>query len=175
MSKKLVFASYDYVGNSCVAFWAVFSCLFLFPFQVFFMCDRGQFFSPKPSDARMACKPVAPEAARRAYDDFGCLSLESILKIFGQAINEEQAWAVCFQSLRTAKVCLEESRSACFHVTQLSHVKLHKDGYVHRTTFFGNPSDPGLPFKLCLSFVFLRHRISRCSKEEKSYCFGLWI
>jgi hypothetical protein len=102
----------------------------------------------------MACKPVAREAARPPYDRFECLSLESILNIFGQAINEEQAWAICFQSLRTAQACLGESGSTCFHATRLRHIKLHKDGRIHPTTFFGNPSDPGLPFKLFRSFVF---------------------
>uniref|UniRef100_A0A8C6WRF8 KIND domain-containing protein n=1 Tax=Neogobius melanostomus TaxID=47308 RepID=A0A8C6WRF8_9GOBI len=29
------------------------------------------------------------------------LSLEEILKLYNQPINEEQAWAVCFQSCRT--------------------------------------------------------------------------
>lgn len=30
-----------------------------------------------------------------------CLSLEDILRLYSQPINEEQAWAVCYQSCRT--------------------------------------------------------------------------
>lgn len=30
-----------------------------------------------------------------------CLSLEEILRLYGQPINEEQAWAVCYQCSRT--------------------------------------------------------------------------
>lgn len=31
----------------------------------------------------------------------GCLSLEDILRLYSQPINEEQAWAVCYQCCRT--------------------------------------------------------------------------
>lgn len=38
------------------------------------------------------------EGAAAAAD---CLSLEEILRLYGQPINEEQAWAVCYQCSRT--------------------------------------------------------------------------
>lgn len=42
-----------------------------------------------------------------------CLSLEEILGLYGQPINEEQAWAVCYQCCRTLAKGHRSRRSSC--------------------------------------------------------------
>lgn len=41
-----------------------------------------------------------------------CLSLEEILRLYGQPINEEQAWAVCYQCCRTLAKGHRDRRSS---------------------------------------------------------------
>lgn len=67
-------------------------------------------------------------------DKNGCLKLSSILHAFNAAVSEEQAWAVCFQ---TAKCMVNEwnsDSSSCYCLSDTSHVLMHKDGYIHRST-----------------------------------------
>lgn len=70
-------------------------------------------------------------------DEHGCLSLSSILESFSSAINEEHAWAICFQFAKTGQSIMQdpESRKKCHLVSKTGHMKLHRDGYVHEGTF----------------------------------------
>lgn len=67
--------------------------------------------------------PAEPAAAAGPQD---ALSLEEILRLYGQPINEEQAWAVCYQccgSLRAARRAPRRVRSA-------AQVRVCRDGAV---------------------------------------------
>ncbi|KAM5136302.1 protein spire homolog 1 isoform 2-T2 [Callospermophilus lateralis] len=67
--------------------------------------------------------PAEPAAAAGPPE---ALSLEEILRLYGQPINEEQAWAVCYQccgSLRAARRAPRRVRSA-------AQVRVCKDGAV---------------------------------------------
>lgn len=66
----------------------------------------------------------------------GCVSLKNILKSFNTPINEEYAWALCYQCAKCFQEAFEEDREKCCSVTDLEHVLLHKDGAVHKNTIF---------------------------------------
>uniref|UniRef100_A0A3B4U002 KIND domain-containing protein n=1 Tax=Seriola dumerili TaxID=41447 RepID=A0A3B4U002_SERDU len=60
------------------------------------------------------CAAVAAPAARgeaRVED----LSLEEILRLYSQPINEEQAWAVCYQCCRTSSAANARDGSVRVH------------------------------------------------------------
>lgn len=70
------------------------------------------------------------------------LSLEEILMLYGQPINEEQAWAVCYQCCRflaqghqrrNSKSNSNATASAVGHARRIEgpgDVRIHKDGVV---------------------------------------------
>lgn len=72
-----------------------------------------------------------------------CLSLEDILRLYSQPINEEQAWAVCFQCCRTlaqeqrgrrrSSAAATTGASSAAHPRRISgpgDVRIQKDGSV---------------------------------------------
>ena len=69
-----------------------------------------------------------------ALDRCGCLDLESILTAFGAPISEEQAWALCYTTVQCFFDIKDENKSKVSLSTDLTHVILHKDGYVHEET-----------------------------------------
>ena len=93
----------------------------------------------------MACRAVTDEhnvrldsltrVARCTLDDDQCLSLQDILVSFQAAINEEQAWALCYETVK----CFSQhyqSTSQCYLITDPLHLSIHKDGYVHPKSLF---------------------------------------
>ncbi|XP_064196340.1 protein spire homolog 1-like isoform X2 [Anguilla rostrata] len=81
------------------------------------------------------------------------LSLDEILMLYGQPINEEQAWAVCYQCCRSLAQGhrRRNSKSATASVGDHARriegpgdVKIHKDGMV-RLQFQGRPDKYGSP------------------------------
>lgn len=67
-------------------------------------------------------------------NDDQCLSLNDILCSFQTAINEEQAWALCYQLVK----CFNEhyKPSHCYLITDPSHVLIHKEGFAHKKTLY---------------------------------------
>lgn len=55
------------------------------------------------------------------------VNLQDILSSFNEPVNQEQAWALCYQ---TAKSLASHSENGFYEVTELSEVVLHKDGDV---------------------------------------------
>lgn len=100
-----------------------------------------------PAVARASSAPVAATMAtaaevvtpRCALDARGCLSLRDILVSFNAPINEQHAWALCYQSAKCLQSCFRRpapsgsstSPGRVFCLTELEHVLLHRDGHVH--------------------------------------------
>lgn len=68
----------------------------------------------------------------------GELSLEEVLKSYEQPINEEQAWAVCYQCARGLE---EGSLASRTRIRDPTSLLLHRDGTV--TVVPENQSSPG--------------------------------
>lgn len=60
-------------------------------------------------------------------DANGRLNLKDILLSFNGPVNQEQAWALCYQ---TAKSLSRLSENNFYEITELSQIVLHKDGDV---------------------------------------------
>ncbi|XP_078689425.1 protein spire homolog 1-like isoform X47 [Branchiostoma floridae x Branchiostoma belcheri] len=75
----------------------------------------------------MATSPVAGEVGRTEKDVF---TLEEILRAFGAPINEEQAWAMCYQCAKSLQDDWRRCRKECFQFTGGEGVALRKDGSV---------------------------------------------
>ncbi|XP_055067532.2 protein spire homolog 1 [Misgurnus anguillicaudatus] len=78
-------------------------------------------------------------------EDETYLSLEEILNLYNQPINEEQAWAVCYQccrSLSQGKDDTEASAGASAGDVKCGDVRIYKDGAVrlHYTSGTQNPT-----------------------------------
>lgn len=69
-------------------------------------------------------------------DENDCVSLLDILISFNAPINEEHAWALCYQCAKCFKNALHSDREKCRVVSELQHVLLHRDGQVHSNTIF---------------------------------------
>ncbi|RWS30238.1 protein spire-like protein [Leptotrombidium deliense] len=67
-----------------------------------------------------------------SLDADNCLSLASILEAFNGPINEEQAWALCYQ---TAK-CIQSvhQKYQLYSISDAKYMFVHKDGSVHEKT-----------------------------------------
>ncbi|XP_076057632.1 protein spire homolog 1-like isoform X2 [Oratosquilla oratoria] len=70
-----------------------------------------------------------------ALDPNGCICLEKILASFSTPISEEQAWALCYNFVKCFNQLSAEEKSRAVTVARLKHVQLHKDGYLHESTF----------------------------------------
>lgn len=74
-------------------------------------------------------------------DEDQCLSLQDILASFQTAINEEQAWALCYQTVKCFRQHYQASQ--CYLITEPAHLFLHKDGYVHQKSLFPRTNKSG--------------------------------
>lgn len=74
---------------------------------------------------------------RVTLDPDGCITLTNVLQSFTAGVNEEQAWALCYQIIKSAQCILSdpEDRESVLLVTETEHIKLHQDGSVHKNTF----------------------------------------
>lgn len=80
-------------------------------------------------------------------DENECVSLLDILISFNAPINEEHAWALCYQCAKCFQNALQSDRGMCRVVTELEQVVLHRDGNVHSNTIFaggGTPNNEGM-------------------------------
>lgn len=64
---------------------------------------------------------------RCKLDDQQCLSLENILLLYNQPINEEEAWALCYQ---ITKRMSELPDNELFPIKKFKQILLHKDGNI---------------------------------------------
>ncbi|KFM61291.1 hypothetical protein X975_05709, partial [Stegodyphus mimosarum] len=74
------------------------------------------------------------ESPRCSLDEIGCLKLSGILQAFNSGLSEEQAWAICYQSAKCMVNEWNSDSSSCYCLSDTSHVLIHKDGYIHRST-----------------------------------------
>uniref|UniRef100_A0A672ZE16 Spire-type actin nucleation factor 1b n=1 Tax=Sphaeramia orbicularis TaxID=375764 RepID=A0A672ZE16_9TELE len=86
-------------------------------------------------------------AAAASSEEAEDLSLEEILTLYNQPINEEQAWAVCFQSCRTmarghrarrGSAGAGASSAAARRITGPGDVRIQKDGSVRVHSKYSN-------------------------------------
>ncbi|XP_022237370.1 protein spire homolog 1-like [Limulus polyphemus] len=71
---------------------------------------------------------------RCEVDKYGCVRLSSILQAFNAPINEEHAWAVCYQ---TAKCFLKEWEAdspKVYCLNETSQIRIQKDGTIHSSS-----------------------------------------
>lgn len=76
----------------------------------------------------------------------GCVTLKNILIAFNAPINEEHAWALCYQCSKCFKNSIRNEWSRCFLVSELDHILLHRDGQVHHSTIFAGGGTQGQCF-----------------------------
>ncbi|GIX80211.1 KIND domain-containing protein [Caerostris darwini] len=99
--------------------------------------------------------------SRCSLDPNGCLQLSTILQSFSASLSEERAWALCFQSAKCMVNEWNSDSNSCYCLSDTSHLLIHKDGFVHRSTVklsssvlrscTGHRSNP-LPFRpVCFS------------------------
>ncbi|XP_036179585.1 protein spire homolog 1 isoform X12 [Myotis myotis] len=84
--------------------------------------------------------PEPGEAAGAAGGSRDALSLEEILRLYNQPINEEQAWAVCYQccgSLRAAGAGRQPRR-----VRSAAQIRVWRDGQVTLAPAAGDAGEP---------------------------------
>ncbi|XP_055953265.1 protein spire homolog 1-like [Argiope bruennichi] len=81
--------------------------------------------------------------SRCSLDSNGCLRLSTILQSFSAALSEEQAWAVCFQAAKCMVNEWNSDSSSCYCLSDTSHLLIHKDGYVHRSSVKLSSSEAG--------------------------------
>ncbi|XP_046386776.1 protein spire isoform X2 [Ischnura elegans] len=90
------------------------------------------------ADVKVSGVKGAPKCSLNADD---CVSLQDILLSFNAPINEEHAWALCYQCAKCFKNAFDrvegdDKLKKCYLVSQLDHVMLHKDGQVHPSTIY---------------------------------------
>lgn len=73
--------------------------------------------------------------ARCILDHRGCVDLEKMLTRFGAPVSEERAWALCYATVQCYMQLDNHDKSRSALVSNLNHIVIHKDGYVHRDTF----------------------------------------
>ncbi|XP_067007598.2 protein spire [Anabrus simplex] len=80
-----------------------------------------------------------------SLDINGCVTLQDILISFNAPINEQHAWALCYQCAKCFKNAMQSDRERCCIVSELEHVLIHKDGHVHTNTILagGGTSSAG--------------------------------
>lgn len=79
---------------------------------------------------------VGVRASKCGVDKNECVSLLDILISFNGPINEEHAWALCYQCAKCFKAALEKDRGLCRVVKELDQILIHRDGQVHENTIF---------------------------------------
>ncbi|KAE8752777.1 hypothetical protein FOCC_FOCC000515 [Frankliniella occidentalis] len=85
------------------------------------------------SDVSVTTKPK--QVIRKCtLDENGCVSLLDILNSFNAPINEEHAWALCFQCAECFKSAVESDKNKCVLVDSVDQVFVSKEGTVHPKT-----------------------------------------
>nr|XP_008162620.1 protein spire homolog 1 isoform X4 [Chrysemys picta bellii] len=69
-------------------------------------------------------------SCRREDEARDALSLEQILRLYNQPINEEQAWAVCYQCCGSLRARGRRHETPAARAEAASHVRIWKDGAV---------------------------------------------
>ncbi|TFK12344.1 shugoshin-like 1 [Platysternon megacephalum] len=69
-------------------------------------------------------------SCRREDEARDALSLEQILRLYNQPINEEQAWAVCYQCCGSLRARGRRRQTPAARAEAASHVRIWKDGAV---------------------------------------------
>lgn len=97
------------------------------------MTDGEMFLSPSafqdPGDAE---KPADVSVDCNVTDGDDELSLDEILTLYSQPINEEQAWAVCYQCCRwLTQKHRRKGASPPGRIAGPEDVRIRKDGTVH--------------------------------------------
>lgn len=77
-------------------------------------------------------------------DDNSCVSLLDVLNSFNAPINEEHAWALCFQCAVCFKSVVEKEKDKCMLVDSVDQVFVSKEGTVHPKTVLGTPQNAGM-------------------------------
>ncbi|XP_054579999.1 protein spire homolog 1 isoform X2 [Eptesicus fuscus] len=96
---------------------------------------------PRAAAAGGEGPPEPGEAAGAAGGSQDALSLEEILRLYNQPINEEQAWAVCYQccgSLRAAGAGRQPRR----RVRSAAQIRVWRDGQVTLAPAAGDAGEP---------------------------------
>lgn len=75
------------------------------------------------------------DATRSILDHRGCADLEKLLVRFGAPVSEERAWALCHSAVQCYFQLDSHDKSNCALISNLSHLILHKDGYVHQDSY----------------------------------------
>lgn len=97
------------------------------------------------------------------------LSLEQILRLYNQPLNEEQAWAVCYQCCRALRRCRSPSCSLAAdghppwgRLCGAGAVLLHRDGNI---SIRGDSGKNTPPQELLLIIIIIGERLrqNRCS------------
>ena len=58
------------------------------------------------------------------------LTLKSVLEVFDAPINEEQAWAVCYQCANYLFEKWKTDQSQCFRFKRINSIYINKDGTI---------------------------------------------
>ncbi|KAM5305368.1 protein spire homolog 1 isoform 2-T2 [Glossophaga mutica] len=86
--------------------------------------------------------PESAEAAGAAGGSQDELSLEEILLLYNQPINEEQAWAVCYQCCGSLREALASSNQPCRRVRSAAQIRVWRDGAVTLAPAAGAAEEP---------------------------------
>ncbi|XP_040850773.1 protein spire homolog 1 [Ochotona curzoniae] len=91
--------------------------------------------------ADLASGEGPPEAgAARGSED--ALSLEEILRLYNQPINEEQAWAVCYQCCASLRAAAARRRQPRRRVRSAEQIRVWSDGAVTLAPAAGQEGEP---------------------------------
>ncbi|KAF6089473.1 spire type actin nucleation factor 1 [Phyllostomus discolor] len=86
--------------------------------------------------------PVSGEASGAAGASQDELSLEEILLLYNQPINEEQAWAVCYQCCGSLRAAVASSSQPRNRVRSAAQIRIWRDGAVTLAPVTGNAEEP---------------------------------
>lgn len=86
-------------------------------------------------------------------DEEQCLSLQDILSSFQTAINEEQAWALCYETVKCFGQHYQASQA--YLITDPSHLAIHKDGFVHPKSLLPSSSKANVQGRLLLRSLLI--------------------
>uniref|UniRef100_A0AAR2J2L2 KIND domain-containing protein n=1 Tax=Pygocentrus nattereri TaxID=42514 RepID=A0AAR2J2L2_PYGNA len=94
---------------------------------------------------------VGQDITDGAEDTAEALSLEEILTLYSQPINEEQAWAVCYQCCRflAPRRRTKSAKSPARRIEGPGDVRIRKDGTVH----LNRQSSPAFSYLMCTETV----------------------
>ncbi|XP_054443304.1 protein spire homolog 1 isoform X2 [Pteronotus mesoamericanus] len=88
--------------------------------------------------------PVPGEAAGASGGSQDELSLEEILLLYNQPINEEQAWAVCYQCCGSLRAAVSGSCQPRRRVRSAAQIRVWRDGAVTLAPAAGDAEEPTL-------------------------------